>query len=125
MITCTGREDNYGCSFTNGSSRGFADTTGKKGGGGNGFRPHELLEAAFATCLNISIRMYAEGEGLPLEEVSTAVSLRRDENGTVFEYSMELEGDLSRRQRNEFWKMVKSSPVRRTLEKGLNFEATT
>ena len=37
-----------------------SDNTPDKGGKGAGFRPHELLEAALACCMNMSVRMYAE-----------------------------------------------------------------
>jgi hypothetical protein len=48
----------YLTSFTNGVHRGSADNAADKGGQGNGFRPHELLEAALASCMNMWLRMY-------------------------------------------------------------------
>lgn len=52
-------------------------TTPDKGGGNQGFRPHELLEAALATCMNIHLRMYAANHGIELGEVTTKVTLDR------------------------------------------------
>src|SRR6266540_2895364 len=52
-----------------------ADTTVDKGGGSAGFRPHDLLEAALASCLTMSLRMCAEKYDIPFSEIRTKVSL--------------------------------------------------
>ncbi len=54
MIECRSDEARYKTIFTNGIHETCADTTADKGGGNAGFRPHDLMEAALASCLNMS-----------------------------------------------------------------------
>jgi putative redox protein len=94
-----------------------------KGGGGMGFGAHELLEASFAVCMNMAVRMYADQHGFPLGHVSTRVSLSwPDANTSRFEYSLELTGSLSDQQRAELEAIAEHCPVRQTLSKQLKFE---
>lgn len=50
MIETESRSEPYATRFSDGVQEALADTTADKGGGGAGFRPHDLLEAALATC---------------------------------------------------------------------------
>jgi organic hydroperoxide reductase OsmC/OhrA len=52
--------------FTNSKHEFFADAPPAKGGSDAGFRPHELLEASLACCLNIWLRMYADKNSIEL-----------------------------------------------------------
>ena len=52
--------------FTNSKHEFFADAPPAKGGSDAGFRPHELLEASLACCLNMWLRMYADKNGIEL-----------------------------------------------------------
>ena len=97
MIKCTGKETNFETFFTNGRHEGSCDVPAEKGGGDAGFRPHELLEAALACCLNISLWMYATRHNIPLAGLATEVSLdRRVAGEAVFEYGLELDGPITR-----------------------------
>ena len=100
----------------------MADTTPDKGGGNAGFRPHELLEAALASCMNMSLRMYAESHSFPLAGVSVSVSLNRAHpNEPSFEYGVEFEGPLSEDQKIQLLSVLENCPVRNTLSKSLKF----
>jgi len=90
----------YRVQFTDGRHSALADTTPDKGGGESGFRPHELLETALATCMNMTATMYAAKHTIPLTQVLTKVSLDRSgSEQVVFRYSVELGGDLTVQQR--------------------------
>ena len=52
-----------------------SDAPTTKGGGGMDFGAHELLEASLAACLNMAVRMHAHQKSIPLEHVSTRVTL--------------------------------------------------
>ncbi len=77
MIESKSEQPRYRTFFTNGLYNAYADTTEDKGGAGSGFRPHDLLEAALSTCLNMEIRIFAERHNIPLSEVHTDVQLDR------------------------------------------------
>jgi len=70
-------------SFTNGTSAAEADVPVEKGGAGNGFGPHELLEAAVATCMTITARQYATQHELPLSGARCEVRIDRSVPGSV------------------------------------------
>ena len=122
MIVSSSDESSYKTLFTNGSQKAFSDTTSDKGGADSGFRPHDLLEAALATCMNITLRWYADNHGIPLSGVTTEVNLNRGISGeTIFEYKVKLDGPLTEEQRQILLNVAESSHVRRTLSKKISF----
>ncbi len=123
MVKSTSAQSRYRTLFTNGLCEAYADTTEDKGGGGSGFRPHDLLEAALSTCLNMEIRIYADHHNIPLSEVRAEVRLDRSQlNETVFKYSIELVGPISDDQRQKLLHIAKACSVHKTLSKKLVFE---
>ncbi len=123
MIQADSQSKNFLAQFTNGEHVSTSDTTPDKGGGNLGFRPHELLEAALANCMNMSVRMYAEKNAIPLSGVSVTVSLNRSNpDGALFEYGVEFRGLLSEPQKGQLLSALESCPVRNTLSKPLYFK---
>lgn len=123
MIKSTSEVASYQTSFTNGQDVSMADTTSAKGGSGSGFRPDELLEAALAISMNITLRMYAEKHSIPLTSVSTTVKLDQNyPDETIFNYALELTGTLSESDRQSLMEAARSCPVRQTLSKKLSFQ---
>jgi len=122
MIKAKSEEPSYKTRFTNGRDVSFSDAPPDKGGGGAGFRPHELLEAALANCMNMSLRMFAEEHSIPLSSVSTKVTLDRSKPDEVcFEYAVDLSGDLSESDRQRLLDLTRSCSVRQTLSKKVTF----
>ncbi len=100
------------------------DATKAKGGTGLYIRPHELLEAALATCLNISLRMEAQKNNIHLNEVETRVELdRSDPENSVFEYSFAFtpESAIGEGVLKKLKEAVRECPVKKTLAKKLLF----
>jgi putative redox protein len=94
-------------------------------GAGAGFRPHELLEAALASCIGITIRMVALERRLPLHDVRVAVELDRAQHRTVFRTRIGLDGPLAEKERALLLATARRCPVRKTLSKPLAFEEAT
>ena|SRR5690242_5434716 len=123
MITATSDSPNFKTVFTDGEHSTLSDTTANNGGAGEGFRPHDLLEAAIATCINITVRMCATREGMPLKGITTRVSLDRSEpDEAVFHHEVELQGELTPEQRAKLMKVARACPVRRTLMRNIRFD---
>ncbi|CEJ14969.1 OsmC-like protein [bacterium YEK0313] len=102
-----------------------ADTTPPHGAGA-GFRPHQLLEAALASCMAITLRMVATERGIALKTAAVSVELDRSrEAETVFRTTVDLDGDLSDGDRRLLLAAVERCPVRRTLSRQLVFPAAT
>lgn len=122
MIKSNSLKNKFKCQFTNGKHNTFSDASKKLGGGNSGFGPHELIEASYACCLSIWLRINAEKHNMPLEGISTQVSLDRSIAGEVkFEYSVDLFGPLNEEQRNKLMDFAKTCPVRKTLLSNISF----
>ena len=122
MIEARSEPSRYQTELTNGLHSITSDTTRDKGGSESGFRPHELLEAALASCMNMTLRMYAEQQGIQLSGVTTRVKLDRSKpEETVFEYEVDLQGELTDTDRDRLITVAEKCPVRQTLSKHLGF----
>jgi putative redox protein len=126
MITATNDTPRYLTRFSDGPHQGKADTTPDQGGQNAGFRPHALLEAALASCVNMTVQIYAEHHGLALSNVTTRVELdRRDPRETVFRYEIEVHGKLTPEETERLKRAGNACAVRRTLSKAIRFEPGT
>jgi putative redox protein len=122
MIRADSQPARFKVRFTNGSVMSASDATTDKGGANDGFRPHELLEAALASCMNMTLRMAAERHAIPLVRASTTVTLDRGRpDKPVFKYAIELVGDLSETQKQALLSALTTCPVRKTLSQPLHF----
>ncbi len=124
MLTTTKSEElKYLTRVSNGRHQLMSDTVKDYGGSHAGFRPHELLEAAFASCLNIWLRMHADKNNIPLTsvEVTTRLDGVDDPEAVTFEYHVELEGPLLEIHRRSLLEAAELCPVRRTLSKKVCF----
>lgn len=116
MIRATSDGVPYRVTFTDGRFAATSDTTAEKGGGDAGFGPHELLEAALATCLTITLEKTARQHGIPLERAGAAVRLDRGRPGEpVLTYELEMHGPLSDEQRQKLTEAAANCPVGKTL----------
>jgi len=126
MISARNEGSHYLTSFSDGTHQGLSDTTPDKGGNAAGFRPHDLLAAALACCVTMTVRMFADNHGLPLEAVTTKVGLNRDSaDQVVFQYEIDLQGQLTPEQREKLAHAASACPVRRTLSKTIVFASAS
>jgi len=124
MIVSTSESPHYRTRFSDGTHNGIADTTVENGGSDGGFRPHNLLEAALATCVNMAARMYAADHNIPLTGVTTRVKLDRNTTEqSIFGYEVEFAGDLTVEQTERLLLAANACPVRRTLSRTIVFES--
>ncbi|MGI6453310.1 MAG: OsmC family protein [Syntrophomonadaceae bacterium] len=71
----------------------LVDTTRERGGTGEFIGPHELLEAALAACINITLRKVAENKNIDLTGIDTKVILNNtDPEKAIFECSIKIKG---------------------------------
>ncbi len=102
--------------FSNGGQTAHADVPADKGGAGDGFGPHDLLEAALATCMAITVEKTAAAHAIPLESVEVRVRLdRADPDAVGLIYSLEFRGALDAEQRGTLERAASRCPVQRTL----------
>lgn len=123
MIISESKMENYCTEISNENTVIFSDVTEEKGGKGQSFRPHDLLCAGFASCLNITTRMILDRKNIKYEKVIVKVDLdRNDENKTKFLYIVDIIGNISNETKQHIIKMVENCPVRKTLSKETEFE---
>jgi putative redox protein len=123
MIISESKMENYCTEISNENTIIFSDVTEKKGGKGQCFRPHDLLCAGLASCLNITTRMILDCKNMKYEKVIVKVDLdRNDENKTKFLYNVDIIGNISNETKQHIIEMVKNCPVRKTLSKEIEFE---
>jgi len=123
MIVCESLDKDFQVRFSDGERSAVSDTTTDHGGSGEGFRPHDLLEAALGNCIAIISRMYAKKHGIALEGVTVRVNLdRQDPVKAVFEYSVEYKGDLGPESIEKLKRAVKACPVHKTLCRQIEFK---
>lgn len=126
MIRADSHPGKWQTEFTNGEHTATSNTTTDKGGENCGFRPHELLETALASCMNMSVRMYADKHGIALSGVIKRVLLdRSNPEEAVFEYKVELQGELSEQDRARLLDVAGRCSVHHTLSTHLTFRTAT
>jgi putative redox protein len=116
MIKSTEQGNGYIVQFTNGRHTAPGDMPVEKGGFGQGFRPHELLEAALATCLTMTLRIAAEKFGYPLTRAGARVEIdRSDPDSIILDCVLDLDGELDDAQRARLLRAAEHCPVGQTL----------
>lgn len=123
MITVKNTNRNYTVCFSNGTIEAYSDTTPDKGGSGNGFRPHELLEASLACCLNIWLQKYANDNNIHIGNITAKVRVNRtDPEKTIMEYAVEFDEALNEELKQKLTQVAKTCPVHKTLSKTITFK---
>ena len=105
----------------------MADEPVAYGGGNEGPSPYDYLLAALGACTGMTIRMYAQSKGWPLEEVVVRLSHQKihaedcsdcDEKARQIdsiERELEFHGELDESQRQRLLEIAGRCPVHRTL----------
>jgi putative redox protein len=111
----------YGQVVFAGHHVGGADEPERLGGHDTGMSPYEYLLAALGACTSMTIRMYADRHGWPVQRV--AVALRHvaesGADGPIdrLERRIWLAGPLSDEQRRKLLEIAGKCPVSRTLQR--------
>ncbi|MGC1303297.1 MAG: OsmC family protein [Caulobacteraceae bacterium] len=102
-----------------GPSHFYADEPASAGGMDTGPTPHQLVSAGLGACTAITLRMYAQRKGWPLEKIEVEVLESRTGHGpTRFERTVRLRGPLDELQRARLMEIADHCPVHRTLIEG-------
>ncbi len=104
-----------------------ADEPANHGGDDLGPDPYSYLLASLGSCTAMTIRMYSDRKGWPLEDVKVALTHEKIhasdcddcENSEgkidIIERKIDLTGDLSQEQRGRLHEIADKCPVHKTL----------
>lgn len=128
VVRISAGRDHYRTEVAVGSHRLVADEPASLGGTDSGPAPYDYLLAGLGACTSITLRMYADRKGWPLEGVRVRLQHRQvhatdcedceTSNGRVDEITREitLEGPLDDEQRTRLMAIANRCPVHKTLE---------
>ena len=127
--------DKYRTEITAGGQTLISDEPASAGGAGDAPTPYDLLLGSIGACTAMTLRMYADRKGWPLESVT--VRLRTAQNHAAdcvncvdkpvgvhqIERDLVLEGPLDDEQRERLMLIADRCPVKQTLERGIQVVA--
>ncbi len=88
------------------------------GGSDVSANPYEYLMAALASCTAITMRMYAERKGWPMEGVDVTIEMSKERLPTITR-TLEVRGPLDAAQRARLTEIADACPISRLLEAGV------
>lgn len=101
----------------------ISGATVAEGGRDDGPNPHRLLEAALAACTIITVQMYANRKGWPLQSTNVKVEItKEDASGTILSREVSFEGDLTDEQRTRLYEISEKCPLHRLLAGKIEIE---
>jgi putative redox protein len=106
----------------NGRHRLITDQPSDLGGEDSGPSPHELLPAALAACISVTLARYARTKEWDLGDVTVDVEYDHGSTPRRFSVAIELTGELDDDQLARLHKVARACPVRRSIETGFEFE---
>lgn len=123
MISSKNLPEKYLTSISDGKHEALTDAPEAMGGKSAGFKPVELLEAALSSCINIVLRVAADARAIPLAGITVHVKLNQDnKDESVFEYSIDMQGELTDEQRATLLHAVAGCPVKKILSGAVSFK---
>lgn len=134
VVTRIGQEK-YRTEVVAGGHTLVVDEPADVGGGGGAPTPYDLLLGSIGACTAMTLRMYADRKGWPLEGVTVRLRQARSHaqdcadcatkhvGVNQIERELELAGPLTDEMRERLMQIADRCPVKQTLERGISVVA--
>ena len=105
----------YLAHLSDGTHQWGADEPASLGGGDAAPPPVALLLSSLGACTSITLKMYAQRKGWPLDEVRVTLSMQKEGDGTAIDRQIVLTGNLSDEQQERLLQIANACPVHKIL----------
>lgn len=118
-------QENYKTTIKTEQSEFILDEPEDLGGMNLGPTPKEALAAALAGCVAITVKMYANRSGWPLEDVFVEVELDTETNPgiSIFRKKVEFKGNLTEEQLKRLNVIAQKCPINKLLQNPIVVES--
>jgi putative redox protein len=99
-----------------------ADEGPEAGGDDTGPVPHEMVLAGLGACTSMTVKMYADRKGWPLQSVDVRLSGRHEGGVFVIDRRVSLAGPLDDAQRARLLEIAGKCPVAKTLQGSIRIQ---
>ena len=116
-----GGAEHWATTLRSGANELVADEPAGGGGAGAGFTPFALLLSGLAACTNITLRMYADRKGWPLESIDVECTMHRDDGDAATDHIdrvLTFAGELDDEQRARLADIAERTPVTLVVKRG-------
>lgn len=87
-----------------------------------GPKPTELMLSSLASCKLITVQMYAARKGWKIERMQISLAIVGQEEKTIVEKSIQIDGDLDEKQLNRLIEISGRCPVVKMLSNSIEFK---
>jgi putative redox protein len=133
VVARIGRE-HYRTEIEVGGKSVVVDEPASLGGADSGPTPYDMILGAIGACTAMTVRMYADRKGWPLESVTVRLRQARSYQqdcedcdaqalpGITIERELVMEGALDDEQRERLTQIADRCPVKQALERGVHVQ---
>jgi putative redox protein len=133
VVARIGRE-HYRTEIQVGGKSVVVDEPANLGGGDSGPTPYDMILGSIGACTAMTVRMYADRKGWPLESVTVRLRQARSYQqdcedcdaqalpGITIERELVMEGALDDEQRERLAQIADRCPVKQALERGVHVQ---
>lgn len=124
QVSATLEGPNYRVLLDDGHHTWLGDEPESVGGGDRGPTPFALLLSSLGTCTAITLKMYAERKGWPLERIEVKLAFSTNADGSTIDREVAVFGTLDDTQRERLLQIANACPVHKVLSKPIEIRTT-
>ena len=93
----------------------YSDVSLSEGGEDQGPSPHDLIAMSLASCTGMTLKLYSQKKGWPLENTIVTIEIVKTAEKTVFNRQLEFIGSLDESQKKRLIDIANHCPIHKVL----------